>query len=310
MYDFIAIDFETANEHMNSACSLGIACVNNFEIIDQKYYLIQPPSNSYNPYNSELHGIFPDDTKDSPTFDVIWNEIETLFHDCIVVAHNARFDMTVLKSCLDTYSIALPDFQYIDSIAISNRAIADKNYSKSLVDRANYFKIPIESHHNALNDAIVCAQITIASVRTTNRKSLKTYCSSYRSRTTHMFSELKPIKELPSMSHKFHNIKISELTPSTPVTDISNPLYGKNVVITGDLSSLTRTSAMQKIIDVGGIVKSSVSSKTDYLIIGAQSSSVVCANSLSAKERKANELIEKGFKITILSEKEFLDLFE
>lgn len=42
-YDFIAIDFETANNNNDSACSLGIACVNNNQIVKEKYYLIQPP---------------------------------------------------------------------------------------------------------------------------------------------------------------------------------------------------------------------------------------------------------------------------
>lgn len=310
MYDFIAIDFETANEHMNSACSIGIACVDNFEIVEQKYYLIQPPNNLYNPYNSELHGIFPDDTKDAPTFDVVWSEIEPLFHNCIVVAHNVRFDLTVLKSCLDTYSITLPDFKYIDSIAISNRVIADKSYPKTLVDRAAYFNIPVEAHHNALNDAIVCAQIVISSVRTTNRKSLQTYCSSFRRRTTHMFSELKPMKDLPAMSHWNTPIKVSNPSSSNVTNDSSNPLYGKNVVITGDFDSMTRTAAIQKITDVGGIVKSGVSSKIDYLIVGKQNLSVVGSDGLSSKERKAYELIKKGNNITVLHEQEFLNLIQ
>lgn len=309
MYDFIAIDFETATEQMNSACSLGIACVNNFEIVDKKYFMIQPPNNIYNPYNSEIHGIFAKDTVNSPTFDIIWNEIKTLFQDCIVVAHNARFDMSVLKSCLDTYSITLPDFQYIDSIAISNRVIKDRAYSKTLVDRAAYFEIPIAEHHNALSDAITCAKIAIASVQTTNRKSLKTYCSSFRSRTTHLFSELKPMDSFPHSPYH-RRTKVTELTPSQEINDTSSPLYKKNVVITGDFTTLTRTALMQKITDVGGIVKSGVSSKTDFLIVGVQNPSVVGEDGLSTKERKAKELIEKGRNITILSEQELSELIK
>ena len=40
MYDFIAIDFETATTDMNSACSLGLVCVDKFEIKDKKYFFI------------------------------------------------------------------------------------------------------------------------------------------------------------------------------------------------------------------------------------------------------------------------------
>ncbi|MTL83710.1 DNA polymerase III subunit epsilon, partial [Turicibacter sanguinis] len=39
--NFIAIDFETANEKRDSACSIGLTVVKNNQIIEQKYYLIK-----------------------------------------------------------------------------------------------------------------------------------------------------------------------------------------------------------------------------------------------------------------------------
>jgi DNA ligase (NAD+) len=46
-------------------------------------------------------------------------------------------------------------------------------------------------------------------------------------------------------------------------------LSGKTFVLTGTLSSFTREQAKQKVEDAGGHVTSSVSSKTDYVIAGA-----------------------------------------
>ena len=109
--------------------------------------------------------ITADDTISSPTFAEIWDEVKHLFNDCIVVAHNVRFDLSVLKACLDLYRLSVDDFSYIDRIAVSNRAIKDNHYGKFLVDRAAYFNIPIGNHHNALDDAIACAKIVIASVK-------------------------------------------------------------------------------------------------------------------------------------------------
>lgn len=308
MYDFIAIDFETATSDLASACSLGIVYVSNFEIVDKKYFLIQPPENKYDKYNTEIHGLSFCDTEHSPTFGELWSEISSLFSDCIVVAHNARFDMSVLRKCLDFYHLECNDFQYIDSIAVSNRAIKDNGFSKSLVDRAEYFNIPITNHHNALDDAETCARIVIASVKTTNRRSLKTYCSSFRRRTTHLFSELKPMDKMPDLSYRRRSVKIADYAPSQDACNLSHPFNGKNIVLTGDLSSMTRSCAMQKIADVGGVLKSGVSSKTDYLIIGTQDPSVVGSDGLSTKERKAKELIEKGVNIITLHEKEFIEM--
>ncbi|MDO4331779.1 MAG: exonuclease domain-containing protein [Eubacteriales bacterium] len=311
MYDFIAIDFETATNEMNSACSLGIACVDKFEIQKTYYFLIQPPENKYLANNTDIHGLSALDTVNAPLFPAVWSEIKELFSDSIVVAHNARFDMSVLKSCFDFYGIEMVDFQYIDSIAISNRVINDKNYGQSLIDRAAYFNIPIENHHNSLDDAVTCANIVISSVKTTNRKSLKTYCSSFRRRTTHIFSELKPMTKMPNhVSFGNKQPKISSIVPTAPAIDPNHPFNGKNIVLTGDLETLTRAAAMQKIVDVGGVIKSSVSAKTHYVIVGKQDASVVGSDGMSTKERKAHELIKSGKEIKILHEKEFLELLQ
>lgn len=41
-FDFIAIDFETANHYLNSACSIGIAAVRDMEVVDVFHSLIRP----------------------------------------------------------------------------------------------------------------------------------------------------------------------------------------------------------------------------------------------------------------------------
>ncbi|MBC7362538.1 MAG: NAD-dependent DNA ligase LigA [Candidatus Aminicenantes bacterium] len=72
------------------------------------------------------------------------------------------------------------------------------------------------------------------------------------------------------------------------------PLQGLTFVLTGTLSSMTREQAKEKIERLGGSVSSSVSKKTDYLIVGEEPGS---------KLDKARQL---GVKT--LDEKEFLKL--
>lgn len=104
------------------------------------------------------------------------------------------------------------------------------------------------------------------------------------------------------------NISFSSITPNEKTIDETHPFYEKNIVLTGDLETLTRASAMQKIADVGGIVKSNVSSKTDFLVVGKQDLSVVDSSGMSSKEKKAHDLIKNGKSIQLLNEKEFLEL--
>jgi DNA ligase (NAD+) len=72
------------------------------------------------------------------------------------------------------------------------------------------------------------------------------------------------------------------------------PLTGKTFVLTGTLSSLTRGQAEERIKGLGGAIGSSVSRKTDYLVVGADPGS---------KLEKAQRL-----KIPILDEAAFLEL--
>ena len=75
--NFVALDFETATHERNSACELGICVVENSEIVETKTWLIKPPSFPYfNPHNINIHGIYPKDLAQAPTFDEIWYEIE------------------------------------------------------------------------------------------------------------------------------------------------------------------------------------------------------------------------------------------
>jgi len=72
-------------------------------------------------------------------------------------------------------------------------------------------------------------------------------------------------------------------------------LAGKRFVLTGTLSTITRSEATRAIEDRGGEVSSAVSSKTDYVIVGENPGS---------KAARAHQL-----GVSTLSEEEFLSLF-
>ena len=71
---------------------------------------------------------------------------------------------------------------------------------------------------------------------------------------------------------------------------------GKTFVLTGTLETLTRSQAGELIQKAGGKVASSVSKKTDYVVVGENAGS---------KERKAREL-----GLTMLDEQTFLQMIK
>ena len=65
MRDFVAIDFETANECPSSVCSVGIVVVRGGEIVDRFYSLIHPEPEYYQWFCRQVHGLGPEDTEDA-----------------------------------------------------------------------------------------------------------------------------------------------------------------------------------------------------------------------------------------------------
>ncbi|KRG14458.1 exonuclease [Virgibacillus soli] len=304
--DFIAIDFEIANNKLDSACSLGMVFVQENKIIAEKYFVIQPPSLFMEREFTKIHGLTQQDLKDAPKFDEVWNEISHHFtEENYIIAHNAQFDMSVLKNCLLTYSFELPTFPYICSIPISTRACRGEGIGSSLKARTEHFGITLNDHHHALSDARACAELVIKSIQIKSRKSIGTYLSTFSSIPIKNFKDLKAQTSFKQRKKKFNKIKVSDIIPKTKDFDPTHPLYSKNIVFTGELSTLDRKDAMQKVVDLGGHIKSGVSGVTDYLVIGTQDENVVGKSGISSKQKKACELIEKGKNLKILSEDEF-----
>ena len=77
-------------------------------------------------------------------------------------------------------------------------------------------------------------------------------------------------------------------------TDYSSPITGKTIVFTGTLEKMTRSEAKANALKLGAKVAGSVSTKTDFVIIGANAGS---------KAKQAKEL-----NITILTETEYLEM--
>jgi DNA polymerase III subunit epsilon len=308
--DFITIDFEIANNKMSSACSMGMAFVKDHQVVDEKYFLIQPSKLEIDAATTKIHGITVEDVKNAHRFDEIWEEIKHYFNGTTIIAHNAQFDMSVLHSCLTEYSLVLPKFNYICSIPLSSAAIRGKSVvGNSLKERLAYFNIELTNHHHAGSDARACAELVIASMKMMKKASLQTYISQFGERIfVRDFSDLKP--QAYFKNNKFNNKKvvISDISVTVDTISTNNPFFGKNVVFTGELGLIERKEAMQKVVNYGGFLKSGVSSKTDYLVVGIQDKSLVGDEGLSTKEKKANELIEKGKNIRLVNEKEFIKL--
>lgn len=161
--DFAAIDFETATAARDSACSVAVVEIKDGRVRQSFSALIRPPENRYNAFNIKIHGITPEDTETAPDFAGVWPELAAHLENKIVVAHNARFDMGVLASCLAGAGLRAPKFFYADTVAIARKAWPELANHK--LDTVGAFLGLKFQHHDALEDARVCAAIPLCAGR-------------------------------------------------------------------------------------------------------------------------------------------------
>ena len=300
--DFIAIDFETANEKRNSPCSIGLVVIKEGKIVEKIHYLIKPKEMRFMPINIGIHGIRPAMVENEPEFDVIWNEIKHHFNDSLIVAHNAAFDISVLRNTLELYNIDIPNLNYICTMKLSRNFYKELDNAK--LNTVNKFLGYEFNHHDALADAIACGNILLNISKELGVKEV-----SEISRLTGVtLGSLYKEGYIPS-STKGRVLRTSGKIFSREIrSENYNFEAFKNevVVFTGGLSTMRREEASRLVRRLGGSVGSSVTRKTTILITNTKDIWDLKRDEMSTKLRKAIDLKNKGQLIRILNEEEFL----
>lgn len=159
--NFTAIDFETANNHAASACSVGLVKVIDGRVVDKQSWLIRPPLGFDHmlEWNTRIHGITAADIADAP----IWaDQVDALLEFVdgdVLAAHNAGFDMGVLRAANQASLLETPSLRYACSLRVARRTYHLDSYRLPIAAMAAGFEdFP---HHDALADAEACAAIMV-----------------------------------------------------------------------------------------------------------------------------------------------------
>lgn len=156
--EYVAIDFETANESDDSACAIGLVRFSeDGEEIDSYYSLIAPPVLYFDPVCTSVHHLKSEDVSKAPHFDEIWPDLKVFIGSSPLVAHNAQFDMNVLSATLKRYSLEVPEYAYYCTFSLSRKLWPKKN-RYSLTYLASTFDWTYNAH-NALEDARICGRL-------------------------------------------------------------------------------------------------------------------------------------------------------
>lgn len=304
--NYFVIDFETANSRRESVCALGIIEIKDNKVINEWDYLINPEED-FDSFNTYLHGISYETVKDKPNFSMIWNEIKELLQDNIVIAHNASFDISVLRHVLNKYNIEFPTFKYSCTRILSKKTWTSlTNYKLNTI--AEHLNISF-NHHNQLEDANACAKIFDNILKANETYDFEELHTLLKIRVGSIFpTGYKPCEVKSSSYSVKEYLKPKDIVPTIEDFDINHEFYNKGIAFTGTLNSMQRKDAAFAAVNRGAFYCNTVNKKTNYLVMGIQDYSKFIDGEKSSKLKKAEDLIFKGQDLEIISEDEFIRL--
>lgn len=159
--DFTAIDFETANSSAASACSVGLVKVRDGRVVDEANWFIKPapPHDEFVEWNTKIHGIVAADVAGAADWAGQLPELLDFVGGDHLVAHNASFDLGVIKAATTAAGLVVPDLRYVCSLQVARRTYHLDSYRLPVAAMAAGFED--FRHHDALADAEACAAIIV-----------------------------------------------------------------------------------------------------------------------------------------------------
>ena len=315
---FVAFDFETANSTRSSACALGMTKVVDGKIVDQMSAKFKPPAgfDHFDLRNISIHGITEREVADSDRFGSYWNSFSDFAKGFPLVAHNASFDMSVLRASLRASNLVWPEIDYVCTYVMSQKVFSLTSYSLFFVAYECGIKLDKDSHHDARYDSEICAKVLLEIFNRKNCADLPSLLNSVGMELGHLFedswyasrsisSNRSTIRSRDEKRFKVGEVKVNE------EANADHPLFGQKIVFTGALYSMARHEAWEIVAAVGAIPMDSISKSTDYLVLGEQILLNLKPGEVqSGKFRKAESLRESGLNIQVISETDFLAILE
>ena len=156
--NYVAIDFETAACRMDRACALGFVRFDSEGTeLESWYSLIRPPVLQFDDVCTQVHHLSPLDITKAPTLKELWPEIREFIKNDPLVAHNAQFDMNVLRHTLVAWDLDVPSYKYFCTLSLSRKLWKGRR-SYKLTSLAEDMGWEYDAH-NALADAEVCGKL-------------------------------------------------------------------------------------------------------------------------------------------------------
>ncbi|MBO7288898.1 MAG: PolC-type DNA polymerase III [Clostridia bacterium] len=240
--EFVVFDVETTgfSAENDSIIEIGAVKVKDMKITDSFSAFVNP--GRHIPERIvELTGIDDDMVKDAPSIDTVIKEFCEFIGDADLVAHNAKFDTSFIRNAMSRNGLNY-SYSSIDTVELARALSLDvKNYKLNTL--AAYFKINLENHHRACDDARATGEILIKLFEMLKEKNIEEISS--------VNSSLAGCADYKSLKY-FHCI-----------------ILVKNLVGLRNLYELVSKSSLEYFYKKPLVPKSLLEQKRDGLILGS-----------------------------------------
>lgn len=160
---FVVFDIETTglSSINDSIIEIGAVKIKDCQIVDTFETFVNPQIH-ISSFITKLTGITDDMVKRYPPIDEVLPKFLDFIKGSTLVAHNANFDVTFIKTKAKNLGIEV-DNPVLDTLELSRHMYENlKNYKLDTV--AQHLGVSLENHHRAVDDARATAEIFLKSI--------------------------------------------------------------------------------------------------------------------------------------------------
>lgn len=243
---------------------------------------------------TNLTGITNEMMEDAPLIaDVIKDFYDFVGND-IVIGNNVSFDINFIYDACIKYLDTPFSNDHINTIRFSRKLFPELP-SRRLTYVCDALNIPTDGAHRALRDCELTNEIYCRMLSMIDDQNA--FLSLFKRTNKHRGSQ------------KAWNIKDIVADPNYEPNEDSD-IYGMTFCFTGKLDAMPRKEAAQIVVNMGGELSPSVNRKTNYLVLGSTDYCKTIKNGKTQKQKKAEQLQEKGFDISVITEDVFYQMIE
>jgi DNA polymerase-3 subunit epsilon len=164
----------------------------------------------------------------------------------LVLAHNASFDISVIRRTCEYYEVPPPSFDYMCTVQVA-RSVWPSLASHKLNVVCRHLGVDF-AHHDAAADAYACGQVALAAAA---------------------LNGVAHLRDLPGrVGMALGRLEPGSYAPSQGSYVPRGALSGRTIVFTGTLATMSRSEAADLAIALGGQVRGNVSKLANLVVAG------------------------------------------